>query len=170
MGEASNIRQQVIEVGRQVVPYIFDQMTGIPMTFNEEITRKVEYAVLKLRFRLAYDLTSLVSVRGAVNGYVCLHLSKSLLFQAISQMISQPVAVIDNNVKDGAGELGNIVTGNMKTQLYSRGIKYNIGLPLILCGTYVASSARPPLVSSVSVFTSPYGNGCLEVAVDAPAC
>jgi CheY-specific phosphatase CheX len=168
INKASSLRQNIIVSAKKITPYIFKEMAGIEVDFNEEMTRKVEYAVFKLRYRLAYAVTSLVPITGQVNGYVGLHLSNTLIFKATSTMVGYKIKEVNLDVKDAAGELCNCVAGNMKTDLDHNAIKINIGLPLVLCGTYVASSVKPPLMSSICVFTTPFGNGCVELAIDVP--
>jgi chemotaxis protein CheX len=160
------IREKFLASAQKIVPQIFRTMATVEMVYSPEMTEKVVHALSTLKYRLAYDITSLVSIHGSVSGYVALHVNRSMIQKATSSMIHQGVTEIDAWVRDAVGEVCEVIAGNMKADLHLEGVEFDIGLPLILSGSHVSASSKPPLSSTLCVFTTLYGNSCLELALD----
>ena len=161
------IREKFIDSAKLVAPDVFRKMTCVEMVYSSEMTKKAETILSELRCRLSYDITSIVSLRGSIGGFLALHLNKSILQKATSSMIRQGVREVDSWAMDAAGELCEVIAGNIKKNLYRESIRFDVGLPLVLSGSYVSASAKPPLKSSLCIFAAFYGNACLEFALNA---
>jgi chemotaxis protein CheX len=63
------------------------------------------------------SLTGLIGIHGKVSGFVTLNLSESLAIRAVEGLLGEPFGKLTPQVIDGTGEIANIVTGGMKSQL-----------------------------------------------------
>jgi CheY-specific phosphatase CheX len=85
---------------------VFEIQLGVPL-------RSVQNAEPPL----VADLTVMVGLSGILRGVLSIHCSAGSAIQWVSRMLGRELHEFDQNVRDGAGEICNIVAGNFKRKL-----------------------------------------------------
>ena len=92
------------------------------------------------------SISGTIFFQGESNGQVTLSFSRSTAVHIVSEMVGMDEAEMDGDtLRDGVGEMANIVAGNVKASLASTPYKFLLSLPEIHAGDV----ALPPNVDKV---------------------
>lgn len=83
---------------------------------------------------ISYDVSGVVGLTGQVQGFVVLSLRESAALHVVSRFLGEEVRALDESVKDGVGELTNIIAGGAKRALASAGYELRISIPSVIVG------------------------------------
>ena len=74
-------------------------------------------------------------VQDAVEATIVLSFHKETLFTLLSKLYGKPFEKVDNSVKQGVGELTNIIYASMKKDLNDKGHTFKMSIPSVVIGT-----------------------------------
>ncbi|MBL4886492.1 MAG: chemotaxis protein CheX [Planctomycetaceae bacterium] len=97
---------------------------------NVEIERKSVVAIA--RNRPLYDVTSVISLTGDLNGTVCLSMTNETVLAMAHRMMGMEFTEVDELVASCVSEFANIIAGSSKMALSH--LNMDIGLPSIIRG------------------------------------
>lgn len=69
------------------------------------------------------DVSGLISVKGEIEGSISITFTEKCILAVVSAMFSEEITEINNDVKDAAGELTNMIAGRINTKLAEMGKK-----------------------------------------------
>ncbi len=118
------------------VKVINSMLKGVVKVFSEAVSMKVEFQKPELAKELAkgYDLVTIVGFNGSLEGNLVYGFSAKLGIEIISNMMGMPYDKIDELAMSGIGELGNMVSGNIATNLEQIGKPIDITPPSVIVG------------------------------------
>ncbi len=118
-----------------------------------------------------HELSGTVGLSGSATGGVVLSMPHSSARKIASQLIGEQVDELSPDVKDGVGELVNVVSARAKRALEKEGlVGLRLSLPRVVVGKgrSVWLSRELPCVS-VSFVTEEFGPFCIEISISAVA-
>jgi chemotaxis protein CheX len=90
---------------------------------------------LKRNYRLFGDISGIMSLTGAVEGQVVVCFEEKLAREIVARIMSaKPEGLTKDELREGIGEVVNIVAGNAKAVLASTEYAHQIGLPTVAIG------------------------------------
>jgi len=90
---------------------------------------------LKKNYRLFGDISAIMSLTGKVEGQVVVCFEEKLAREVVANiMSSRPQDLTKDELKEGIGEVVNIVAGNAKAALSTTEYAHQIGLPTVVFG------------------------------------
>jgi chemotaxis protein CheX len=79
------------------------------------------------------DFSGLITFSGSVTGSLALSFSESCIYKIVSNMLGENQET-SNMVKNAAGELTNMISGDARKRLQSQGLIIQADIPIILSG------------------------------------
>jgi len=118
------------------VEYInpFIEATLKSMEMMAQIASTRSNLALKQDLITTYDISSIVSLNGEIEGSIILSMPKSLACKLASNMLMEEISELDESVQDAIGEMGNIIVGDARRTLRAMNFDVNISLPNIVLG------------------------------------
>jgi chemotaxis protein CheX len=101
-----------------------------------------------------HGLSAIVGLGGSVRGSVVFQCSSGAAGRFTELMTGEAPGPGDQLVKDGVGEIGNILAGGLKKQLDSTGVNVSISIPTVVEGKPHQVSATGNTPWTVLRFTS----------------
>ena len=94
------------------------------------------------------DITAVIGVVGSLQGNVLYGFEGKTALSVASQMMGEPVEVLDEIGLSALGEIANMITGNAATHLSVAGYECDISTPVIIesSGTRVTTPACPQIL------------------------
>jgi chemotaxis protein CheX len=80
------------------------------------------------------DITGVLGFSGSRAGSILLTLSEKLGLQLVGGMLGTELSQIDYVVRDGVGELVNMIAGGAKTRLQTKGLDFVLSIPHTVVG------------------------------------
>jgi chemotaxis protein CheX len=104
------------------------------------------------------DITGMIGMAGAVRGSASIHLPQSVAFLCMSGMLGMQPESMTSDVRDGIGEVANVIIGGAKSDLNSGGIAFNISTPTVIIGSnyVISSSGQQPVCLPFSANNIPF--------------
>lgn len=112
-----------------------------------------------------FDVISLISLSGGIEGELCISLSAQAAMQALERMTGLEATELDEFVRDTVGEISNMVGGKGKRELARFAL--NLGLPQVSVGGNDPFEAGRWLTHSWIAFETDIGPCALEVGFNA---
>ncbi len=101
-----------------------------------------------------------------IKGFLAIGFSEGSIIQIVSGMLGEEYTSIVNEVKEAAGEIANMISGQSRQALSSMGIKLQASLPSVISGTDMTmdgSGKRPLLTVPFSIEKGTFMLGiCME--------
>ncbi len=82
---------------------------------------------------LARDVSGVIGIAGAIDGAVAVSLPWALAVRIVERMLGQ-APESDASVRDGIGELVNVIAGHAKGALAGTAYAFQIALPMVIVG------------------------------------
>lgn len=95
--------------------HILSATSGITPKLNRPFNKKSRLA--------AGDVSGLIAVKGEVEGSISITFTAKCILAVVSAMFSEEITEINNDVKDAAGEITNMIAGRINTKLAEMGKK-----------------------------------------------
>ncbi len=115
---------------------------------TQEIGRPLKISKGSLAFMespyTAMDLTVLIGVTGAVQGIVLYGMNERTAKNIVSEMLRQPVPVMDPMIESAIAELGNVITGVASRELEKAGYLSILAPPTLIVG-------RGAMISTINI-------------------
>lgn len=101
-----------------------------------------------------------------IKGFLAIGFSEGSIIEIVSGMLGEEYTAIVNEVKEAAGEIANMISGQSRQALSSMGIKLQASLPSVISGrdmTMDGSGKRPLLTVPFSIEKGTFMLGlCME--------
>lgn len=101
------------------------------------------------------------------NGTISISFPTAVFLKIYENMIGEKHTSITNEIKDGAGEILNIIFGQTKTELVAKGYKLEKALPTVLVGENLSIHHIKQAAMIIIPFNSSAGEFYVEVALNA---
>ncbi len=110
------------------------------------------------------DVSGIVGITGDAEGSLCLTFSKECILFVTSQMLGEEQKEINDDVKDAAGELTNMISGDSRRRLQELGFNFQGSIPSVISGYghQVKHISNGPILSIP--FSTQAGKFTLEVS------
>ncbi len=79
-------------------------------------------------------ITGHIGLAGDYKGNISIHFTKGMALKSISAMLGMEFDELTDDTKDAIGEIANIVTGGVKTELSKSNINFDLSLPTVISG------------------------------------
>lgn len=100
---------------------------------------------------LVGDVSGVIGLAGAAEGFLIIILSMELSRKLVSGMLGTDVdKLTDDDLRDGVGELVNIVSGNAKAALVDTPYHFELSIPTVIIGS-THSVSHPPGIPCITV-------------------
>ena len=101
-----------------------------------------------------------------IRGFLAIGFSEGSIIQIVSSMLGEEYTTIVNEVKEAAGEIANMISGQSRQALSSMGVKLQASLPSVISGkdmTMDGSEKRPLLIVPFTIEKGSFMLGvCME--------
>jgi chemotaxis protein CheX len=112
-----------------------------------------------------FGVSGIVGLAGEVSGSVVLTFNEDTAMSVVGKFSGATYTSLTSDVIDGVGELTNIIAGDAKNRLRSKGYKFNIGLPKVVSGRNYITMRTKDVPCIVIKFSLPLGGLSLEVCL-----
>ncbi|MHC1728879.1 MAG: chemotaxis protein CheX [Syntrophobacteraceae bacterium] len=119
---------------------------------------------LKSNGQASGDVSAIIGFTGAVRGSMALIFTESCLKTIASSLFGEVFDQINEEVKDAAGEVSNMICGDARRRLSEAGINLKGGIPAVVSGRHHSVEHNVPGPSLAIPFETPGGNFIVEVA------
>lgn len=120
----------------------------------------------KTDFKMEGDLSALIHLVGTNERLLALTMpavvARELAIAMLHRLVPSPT---DEMICDSAGEMINIIAGQVKGSFVGTPYEFDIGLPTIISGTNHEIKHRSELPCFIMVFTSPFGPFTVQLCV-----
>jgi chemotaxis protein CheX len=115
-------------------PFIEATVSVLKTAAQMNVVRKRLF--LKKNYRMFGDISGVMGLTGEASGAVVISLPARLACTVVGKMLGEaPPAEINDAVRDGVGELVNMVAGHAKAALTDSKYHYVLSLPVVITGT-----------------------------------
>ncbi|MCK5708211.1 MAG: chemotaxis protein CheX [Candidatus Aureabacteria bacterium] len=117
------------------------------------------------------DISAKMDITGDMEGTIALSFDKAMAYEVVYDMLKEEAAfeenfkVTDTDIKDGIGEIVNIITGNTKKAFSEKGYSFNIGLPKVFSGKQFTHRLAPRVPCILVPFMTQAGTLFIEVCL-----
>jgi CheY-specific phosphatase CheX len=134
------------------------------MVFIKEIKRTALY--LKNDFHFPGDVSATMGIGGGITGSVAFTMGEAAARHFVGNMLYMDGKdLTQEDLKDGAGELVNLVTGSAKTVVVGSPYAFNISVPSIIWGKNHAIWTRKDVPCIVVVMNADGHDFALQICV-----
>ncbi|WP_027359501.1 chemotaxis protein CheX [Desulforegula conservatrix] len=95
--------------------HILGVTANLTPKLNRPFSKKSRYA--------PGDISGLISVKGDIEGSISITFTEKCILSVVSAMFSEEITELNNDVKDAAGELTNMIAGRINTKFAEMGKK-----------------------------------------------
>lgn len=114
--------------------------------------------------RIAYgDVSGLINVKGEIDASISITFTEKYILSVVSTMFSEEMTEINNDVKDAAGELTNMIAGRINTKFSELGKKSRAAMKEVRTGRYHELEHIPDRQVFSIPFESSSGHFNLEI-------
>lgn len=112
---------------------VFSTMSGLDVNLRE-VKQINNSASTSNGVTACMDITGILGFSGGRRGAILVSLPKSVALAAVGGMLGMDFQEVDAEVRDGVGELVNMVAGGAKTRLQSKGVNFELSIPNTVVG------------------------------------
>lgn len=81
------------------------------------------------------EVIASIQISGGIDGIVAIVTSHNIAAQLTRNMLGADETPEDmSEIADGAGEIVNMIAGNIKTRCIESGVTFNLSIPMVMCG------------------------------------
>lgn len=148
-------------------PFIKATIDSFKTMVFTECERVGLYVKKENQTTMAGDVSVLVSVFGSLNGTVVISMPRKVAIKLVASMLMDDmIDDFNDDVLDGIGEIGNLVTGTAKSNIsQTYGREASVSIPTILTGKPHDIQHQKGVPCIGCVFNTAHGKFAVEVAV-----
>ena len=110
------------------------------------------------------DVTGIISMNSAnTKGVLAISFKENVILQIAQRMLGEPIAELNNDVIDLVGEITNMVCGNAKRILETKGYDFDLALPTVIIGKSQSMNYAAGVPVIVIPFSTDVGEFHVEV-------
>ena len=80
------------------------------------------------------DVSGIIIFSGSMTGSLALSFSETCILKIVSNMMGEEISSINHMVQDTAAELTNIISGDARKRMQSKGLTVTAGIPSVVSG------------------------------------
>ncbi len=80
------------------------------------------------------DVSGIIIFSGSMKGSLALSFSESCILKIVSNMLGEEIGGINDMVQDTAAEITNIISGDARKRMQSKGLIVTAGIPTVVSG------------------------------------
>ena len=123
---------------------------------------------LKKDEHLLGDVSGVIGlVSNKFTGNVIISFPEQTFLKVISSMLGEEYAELNNDIIDGAGEITNMIFGQVKSVLNEKGYGIKTAIPSVISGKGHSLSSLPNGSIIIVPFSSPAGDFFVEIFLSA---
>lgn len=115
---------------------------------------------------LEADISAVIGLAGEANGWVAIGLNKKVALKIAENMLGEPKAYIDADVRDAVGEIVNMIAGGAKAELSQKGFSFKIAIPTVVVGENHQLGQMKNTAYMVIPFTTDDGSFFISVCLE----
>ena len=121
---------------------------------------------VETKFNVPGDVAGMVGmVAPPLKGILIISYSKEAIFTIVENMIGEKHTEISKDVGDAVGELTNMIYGSAKTTLNQRGYKFEMAIPTVVKGQFLATKQQDGATLVVPFTLSNQTTFCIAITV-----
>jgi len=160
MGE-NLLKDDLVQDFIDITLEVMETMANIKVTSKGSVEINGSHAGLDVTSCM--DITGILGFSGGRRGSILVTFSAETALKAVGGMLGIEFDKIDGDVRDGVGELVNMIAGGAKTKLQNKGVDFELSIPNTVIGNQHEITA-PQSTSRVRMdFESTAGNFFIEV-------
>ena len=109
------------------------------------------------------DITGVLGFSGGKQGSILVTFPERMALSAVGGMLGMEFTEVDGDVRDGVGEIVNMIAGSAKTRLQNRGINFELSIPNTVVGANHQIAAPASTRRTRIDFNSTSGGFFIEV-------
>ena len=109
------------------------------------------------------DITGILGFSGGRKGSVLITFTEVIALKIVGGMLGVTLSKIDAEVRDGVGEIVNMIAGGAKTILQRKGVFFDLSIPNTIIGQNHQITAPASAVRTRIDFESSAGDSFMEV-------
>ncbi len=79
-------------------------------------------------------VSSVIGITGQKNGTISVTFDEGSILKIVSNMFGEEMKTLDNEVSDAVGELGNMISGQARRELETKGHLFDGAVPTVIIG------------------------------------
>ena len=149
------------------VDYINFFIEAVVSTFSTMVGESPvrEKVMLKTEGDENFGVSGIIGLAGEASGSVVLNLNEDTARNVVGKFTGTAYQTLTSDVIDGVGELTNIIAGDAKNRLRTKGYSFDIGLPRVVAGRNYITMPTRGVPCVVVRFGSALGGLSLEVCL-----
>lgn len=81
------------------------------------------------------DISGLIGLAGQTTGSVAISFPREMALKVVSNMVGEEMKEFNNEVRDGVGEIANMIAGGAKGELSEKGYHFKLSIPTVVIGS-----------------------------------
>lgn len=126
-------------------------------------SREIDGTLKDLDVTACMDITGVLGFSGGRRGSVLVTFSAETAMKFVGGMLGMEFEEMDGDVRDGVGELVNMIAGGAKTKLQAKGIDFQLSIPNTVIGSNHQITAPQSSTRVCMDFESEAGSFFIEV-------
>ncbi len=106
--------------------HVFKIMAFMDVTSEKPFLKKDKLAI--------GDVSGVIDFSGSLTGSLALSFSEACLLKVLFNMMGEEITGINQRVQDTAGELTNMISGDARKRMQSKGLIVTAGIPSVVSG------------------------------------
>lgn len=126
------IKDDLVEDFIDTTLEVLETMANVTVTSKG--VREIDGSIEGLNVTACMDITGVLGFSGGRRGSVLITFGAETAIKAVGGMLGMEFKEIDADVRDGVGELVNMIAGGAKTKLQAKGIDFELSIPNTVIG------------------------------------
>jgi chemotaxis protein CheX len=112
------------------------------------------------------DVTGVIGLTGKARGTVSVSFTEPCILAIVSSMFGEPFTTLNEEIRDAAGEISNMISGQARRQLEEDGLSLSAAIPTVVMGKNHSLShfTKYPVVAIP--FSTEHGEFTIEVSFE----
>jgi chemotaxis protein CheX len=112
------------------------------------------------------DVTGCIGLTGKVRGTVSVSFTEKCILAIVSSMFGEEMTELNEEIRDAAGEISNMISGQARQKLEADGISLSAAIPTVVMGKNHSLSHFTTYPVIAIPFTSNMGDFTIEVSFE----
>ncbi len=161
MTEKTVLKEDLIGDIVEATSDVLSTMASFEVKAKEFVQRKGTPECLDIT--ACMDITGILGFSGGRKGSVLITFTEAIALKVVGGMLGVKLSKIDADVRDGVGEIVNMIAGGAKTRLQRKGVFFDLSIPNTIIGQNHQITAPASAVRTRIDFESCAGDFFMEV-------
>lgn len=138
--------------------YVLETMASTKVQAGEAYLKKDEVAL--------GDVSSIIGLTGEATGIMSLTFTEKCILPIVSNMLREKMKVLNEDIQDAVGEIGNMICGQARRKLKEQGRALRAAIPTVIMGKNhtITRVTKAPVIAIP--FSTPNGEFTIEVCFE----